>query len=265
MKLHFIGTCAGTEPMKGRRHACTAMEVNGKLYWFDAGEGCSITGHLMGLDLIRIKKIIISHTHMDHIGGLAPLLWQIKKISYIVGRYPEPIELYLPNEHTARALYALLQDTESAFCRRFEIRWKDVSDGELFDEDGVKVTACHNYHLEGRPESGVQEFFNDELPWRSFSYRLEAEGKSIVYSGDVKQFHELDSLIGSGCDGLIIETGHHGVDAVYEYTKGKNIGHVFFSHNGREILNDPERAREKAARYFGGRGLICEDGMTVEL
>lgn len=265
MKLHFIGTCAGTEPMPNRRHACTAVEIAGKLYWFDAGEGCSITGHLMGLDLTRIKKIMISHTHMDHIGGLAPLLWQMKKISYIIDRFPEPVELYLPNEDTARALYTLLCTTESAFCKRFEITWKDVQDGLLFDEEGVRVTALHNYHLEGRPEGGIPAFFNDPPRWRSFGYRLEAEGKSLVYSGDIKQFRELDDLIGDGCDGLIIETGHHGVDAVYQYVKDRNVKNVFFSHNGREILNNPEASRQKVAVLFGEHGLICEDGTTVEL
>ena len=265
MKIHFLGTCAGTEPMKDRRHACTVVETNGKLYWFDAGEGCSITGHLMGLDLIRIHKIIISHTHMDHIGGLAPLLWQIKKISYIADRYPDPIELYMPGEECARALYTLLRHTESAFCKRFDIKWRDISDGMLFDEDGVKVIACHNYHLEGRPEGGAKEFFNDEDIWRSFGFRLETEGKSVVYSGDIKQFKELDSLIGKGCDALIIETGHHGIDAVYNYTKDKRIGNVFFSHNGREILNAPEVSRQKVEQYFGAHGRICEDAMTVEL
>ena len=39
MKLHFIGTCAGTEPMPDRRHACVVVECNDKLYFFDAGEG----------------------------------------------------------------------------------------------------------------------------------------------------------------------------------------------------------------------------------
>lgn len=265
MKLHFIGTCAGTEPMKDRRHACTAVEINEKLYWFDAGEGCSITGHLMGLDLTRIKKIMISHTHMDHIGGLAPLLWQMKKISYIIDRFPEPVELYLPNEDTARALYTLLCTTESAFCKRFEITWKDVQDGLLFDEEGVRVTALHNYHLEGRPEGGIPAFFNDPPRWRSFGYRLEAEGKSLVYSGDIKQFRELDGLIGAGCNGLIIETGHHGVEPVYQYVKDKHVGHVFFSHNGREILNDPEGSARKVAALFGENGTICRDGTTFIL
>ena len=63
MKLHFLGTCAGTEPMPGRKHASVAVEVGDRLYWFDAGEGCSYTAHLMGLDLLKIKAVFISHLY----------------------------------------------------------------------------------------------------------------------------------------------------------------------------------------------------------
>lgn len=41
MKLYFLGTCAGTEPMPDRTHTSFALESGGSIYWFDAGEGCS--------------------------------------------------------------------------------------------------------------------------------------------------------------------------------------------------------------------------------
>lgn len=75
----------------------------------------------------------------------------------------------------------------------------------------------------------------------------------------------MDPLVKDGCDGLIIETGHFGIDAVKQYVSGKNIGRLFFSHNGREILNDPEASARKVEDYFEGKGLICSDGTTVEL
>lgn len=69
MKLHFLGTCSGTEPMPDRKHTSFAIETGDRLYWFDAGEGCSYTAHLMGLDLLSLCKVVISHPHMDHVGG----------------------------------------------------------------------------------------------------------------------------------------------------------------------------------------------------
>ena len=57
MKIHFLGTCAGTEPMPGRRHTAMILESGNKFYQFDAGEGCSYTAYAeMKLDL---KKFLL--------------------------------------------------------------------------------------------------------------------------------------------------------------------------------------------------------------
>ncbi len=64
MRLHIFGTCGGSEPMPGRHHVSFAVEHRDRLYWFDAGESCSYTAHLMcGVDLMRIRAVFISHTH----------------------------------------------------------------------------------------------------------------------------------------------------------------------------------------------------------
>ena len=52
------------------------IEVNGKSYIFDTGQSGSIVKNAgkMGLDLTKVEKIILSHGHYDHSGGLLPLL-----------------------------------------------------------------------------------------------------------------------------------------------------------------------------------------------
>lgn len=64
MKIHFWGTCCGAEPIPGRRHASVAVESMEHIYLFDAGENCAYTAHLIGLDLSKINKIVISHPHI---------------------------------------------------------------------------------------------------------------------------------------------------------------------------------------------------------
>jgi len=102
-------------------------------------------------------------------------------------------------------------------------------------------------------------------PWPSFSYRIETEGKFIVYSGDLGIYSDLDKVIGDGCNALLLETGHFTMEIAHEYLKNKAVGHVYFTHNGRSIINDLPGAVEKAKFLFGNRATICNDKMTIEL
>lgn len=257
MKIHFLGTCAGTEPMMGRQHMSFVIETRGALYWFDAGEGCSRTAHIKGLDLLSVKAVVISHPHMDHTGGLANLIWNISAISANYGlphKFGELL-LFVPLKNVWSGAETLLDADGASYKRRLSVVPCLMTDGVLFDDGAVKITAYHNMHI--RRAEGE--------PWRSFSFRIEAEGKAIVYSGDIRELQELDSAIGEGCDCAITETGHFKIDAVHAYYAEKNVGCVYFSHNGREILGDPEGSREKVAALFGRRGVIAEDCMTVDV
>ena len=253
MKLHFLGTCAGSEPQPDCRHASFALETGGRLYWFDAGEGCSHTAHNLGLDLLSVGRIVISHPHMDHVGGLGNLLWNIRKLHTLTGRVPldGKVTVHMPNMETWEGLMLLLRNTEGNFSIPFEINASPISDGLLFDDGVLKVTALSNGHLPpfgGKPQS--------------FSFLIEGEGKRVVYSGDVGAYRELDPFLIDGCDRLIIETGHHGIDDVFSFVKGKGVGKVCFFHNGREFINDPDGSARKVERLFGEGALVARDGLT---
>ena len=255
MKIYFLGTCAGTEPMPTRKHTSFVVECNDTLYWFDAGEGCSYTAHNMGLDLLKVRKIVISHPHMDHVGGLGNLLWTIRKLMWCKKlEQLEDVDVYIPNLQVWDSLLTMLRHTEGGFKTKFQLTATRTEDGVLFDDGTLRVTASHTEHM--KPIDGQ---------WQSYAFLIEGDGKKLVYSGDVKAYEEMDGLIGDGCDGLIIETGHFVIDDVYAYAKDKPVGNIYFNHNGREILCGLNEAEEKIQKLFGGKAVIAYDTMTTTL
>lgn len=256
MKLHFLGTCSGSEPMTGRHHTSTALEINGRLYFLDAGESCSYTAHLRGLDLLTTRSVIVSHPHMDHIGGLCNLLWTIRKLVRVQKRPPiaEALPVYLPSATLGQAVESLLNNAEHYLLELCSIEMKTYRPGTVMDDGDLRVTAFPNTHVQ--PVNGV--------PY-SYSFLLECEGRRVAWSGDIRSCSELDDVIGEGCDALIVETGHHKIADVHAYVQGKRIGKVFFTHHGREILNDPEAAEARIFELFGNSAVLCNDGMEVEL
>ncbi len=261
MKICYLGTCSGTEPIAGMHHCSFVIEIDGLLYWIDAGEGCAYTAHTNGIDVTRTKAIFVTHPHLDHVGGLANLLACIHKIA---GRYKKPLacnntlEIYFPDMNVLEAVKTIaLAYKNKGF--NFILKEHRTVDGVIFEDENIKVSAHHNRHLKNDGENDC---------WHSFSFLIEAQGRRIVCSGDVKSPSELDIFVKDGADLLIMETGHHKVSDVCEYARDMGVKNLRFNHHGREIIGDREGARAYIDDFAKKNGMdikLCFDTMTEEI
>lgn len=256
MRIHLFGSCSGTEPMPNRHHTAFAIEWKGGLYWFDAGENCSYTAHMMGLDLQQVRAVFISHTHMDHMGGLGNLLWNMRKLNERTHRISgKTVELYLPDLRPWEGVRELLRYTEGGFAIDFELKAAEFGDGVIFSRDGLTVTALHNHHLAHQ----------EGEPWRSFGFAIDAGGKRVVYTGDTKGLEDYKALL--PCDMLLAETGHHPPVKVARdlLESGVQPGVLCFIHHGRDILADAAGQYREVRAVLGERVRILDDQTTLRV
>ena len=118
-----------------------------------------------------------------------------------------------------------------------------------------------------------------ELLWRgrSHSSMFLAGGTCFLLLGRLNRCNwhpALKCIAGSGIitavellTGLLVNRDY----SVWDYRgvplnfMGQICGKVYFTHNGREILNHGEASKQKAKDYFGEKAVICFDGMTEEI
>lgn len=257
-KIYYLGTCSGTEPIDGMHHSSFVLEINGVNYWFDAGENCAYYAHTSNINVMNTKALFISHTHIDHTGGLANLLHLIEKLIVRENKslIEQQLNVFIPQKEILDCAITLVSSGKRNSLKI--VKYNGVQDGVIFKDNNVKITALHNCHLGEDGSNG----------WHSFSYLIDFEGKKVVFSGDVKKPCELDELVGNGCDLLLHETGHHKVENVLEYAISKNVKAVRFIHNGREIINERQRCEtivDEYSKKYGIDGKICHDLMIEEI
>lgn len=257
MKLYVFGSGAGIAPETGWHHTSFAIERGGDIYWFDAGENCSFTAHTMGVDLKNVRKVFISHTHMDHVGGLGNLFWNIRKLTLHADTKYKAIELFIPRLEVWNGIYAMLRHTEGGFNCRFSVNAHEYDEGLLFEENGFSASALRNHHLNG----------DGDEKWLSFGFEIKEDGARYVYTGDCRDIADMTAMLTEKTDIVFAETGHHEPEAVCEalFAAENAPEKIFFIHSGVALRRNKDGIIEKLAERYGDRVRVLRDGDELRI
>lgn len=245
VQVVFLGT--GTPaPNPKRQGPADAVVVDGKAYIVDAGTGVvrqTQAAYRAGIPALKgdlLDTAFLTHLHSDHTLGLADLILT----PWVMGR-TKPLELYGPEgtgEMADDLLHAYRQDIhvrltggEGANATGYEVHAHDIQPGVIYQDDKVKVTAFAVKHGTW-PEA--------------LGYRFDAEGKSIVISGDTRPTESVVQAC-HGCDVLVHEVYvGQTIDTWMQYMKK-------FHTSASELGEIASRAKPKLlvvthAGYMGG-------------
>lgn len=155
MKLAVFGNNA-TCPEAGGACSCFLVEAAGKRILLDMGNA-SLTQLQKRLDLKELDLILLSHLHFDHFGDLFCAKYQMETRA-AQGEELRAIPLLAP---------ALPDWAAAELLPGGVFGLRTVTDGFSLACGGVRLTFTRVEHLV-----------------ESYAVRLEAEGKTLVYSGD---------------------------------------------------------------------------------
>ena len=200
MRIHFMGTAPMIRPGQ-MNTSIFVMLGNGDNFAFDLGEGSVANYVASGIALNEIKKVFITHLHVDHFGAL-PYVWMFGTWA---GGWHERLRVWGPSGATEEyGLNTMIEgmkmmtgwhrDAFSVFPvgKGWDIESNqfDFEDdgGLIYDENGVRIIHWQRSHA----KDGAS------------AYRLDRNGLCFVWTGDGRP-SELDEKYAKGCDVYVTE------------------------------------------------------------
>lgn len=283
IRITMCGTSSPL-PAPGRAQACVAVETPDHLYIVDAGSGSAATANLVGIPTGKLRGILLTHFHSDHISDIG----DFNLNSWVAGR-PAPLQIVGP-EGVDRIVEGLNITYELDRAYRVAhhgaellnpelgiLQSRTINEGIIVDEDGLRITAFEVSHPPIDP---------------AYGYRFDYGGRSVVISGDSLVtdkiveisngadvvLHDAMALqLVQGAENLARSTGNtrlatvlHDIQDYHATTRDlqrlvdeADIGQLALYH----LVPAPRNAMAVAAfnRGIPDGAIITEDGMVISL
>lgn len=181
-------TCIGSgNPPVRMRQAASSWLVelgNGENFIFDIGGGTVLNLWSLGIPMAKLDKLFVTHTHLDHVGGILPLY------DAMGWARNTPLRVWGASGHDPTLGIA-------HFCKNIEeaSNWHTTSKKGYIPSGGMSIEVNEFDYSKFSKDNPRQEVYNhngvviyafpvDHLLEGAVGYRLEWKGLSFVYTGD---------------------------------------------------------------------------------
>ena len=137
MEILFLGTSAAV-PSKDHSTSCIALRSGSDIILLDCGEGSQRQLMLSPFSFMKIRAVLITHLHGDHVFGLPGLLQTMS-----LSNRADPLLICGP-PGTACAIDAMMSVTEGE--TQYPVEVLEVSGGEELDVGGMSVRPYATDH-----------------------------------------------------------------------------------------------------------------------
>jgi ribonuclease Z len=232
----------GPNMITKKMNANTLVEAGGQQFLFDAGRGAMLRiASLSPKHIVRTNKVFLTHLHSDHIVDLSDLFLngsgQGKRTNFFVWG---PIGTQAMTSHLVKAYDWDLRYRTNRRRPKLKMIGKDVREGTIYEQAGVKVTAFDVDHWP------PQKTKRERTSYPAVGYRLDYSDRSVVISGDTRPTKNMIKFA-SGVD-LLIHEVHVGLDFRKRRSGPRPLrgSHHTSPHEAGEIFT---QARPKLALY----------------
>ena len=244
VEVRFVGS-GDAFGSGGRFQTCIAIRASDDLFLVDCGASSLIAMRQQQIEPRDVSKILITHLHGDHFGGLPFFLLDAQMVS----KRTAPLTLVGPPGLEKRLMEAMevLFAGSSKVEPNFEVRFVELKVRTPTAVDEIEVTAFPAAHFSGAP---------------SYSLRVEVEGKVFVYSGDsqwtdvlIEASDQADLFV---CESYVFDKDvalHNTYTTIMQHRPRLTCKRIILTHMSEDVLS---RASEVELP-------MAEDGLQLTL
>ena len=254
MRLTVLGS--GTSvPHPRRSSSAHWLETTGGTILLDASAPVAHRMAEENLDWVGLDAIWISHFHLDHVGGLAPLLFGTKHAPQTRGRR-KPLQVFGPRG--LRKLFKTFDEANNYKLMKqpFPLEFREVAPLEQFEMlQGVRARTFSTPHTA-----------------ESLALRLTDEDEAtVVYTSDTGYTKALASF-GAGADLFLMECSFPHSKRVETHLELKDAMLLAELSGARRVMLshlypewDEVDLRAEAKKLWGGETIEATDGLRLEI